>query len=128
MAPPKGLLNGNKFAVGNRGGGRKGYEYEQDQLIKMRKILDRALAGIEAFQRNKLDKKGVEKLEKVLEMASKLKITDKLHANKQEMEHKGQIFLTPTPIYGGQSVIDISLSKYDGDQKDLPAHEENQSS
>lgn len=73
---------GNKFG-GNKQGGRLGYTYEKDQLVKLRRIVDRALAKLEAFEQGKISDKEVEKLK--FSMPIVLKAMDKLHANKQQL-------------------------------------------
>ena len=75
---------GNTISKGNKGGGRKGYEYEQKQLKKMRTILNRSLALTERMQKAQASPLEAMAYENSIKMA--LKIMDKLHANKQSVE------------------------------------------
>lgn len=87
MPAPK----GNQYAKGNKGGMRKGYEYEQEEIQQMRKHLHWLFAYIEAVRKGKATDKqhsAFQRLEKVL-----LKIMDKLHANKQQTEIIGELGL-----------------------------------
>jgi len=73
------------FQKGNqlgKGKGRKGYEFEEEQLRKMKEILNRALVMTENIQKNEASIKQAMAYENTLRMVSK--IFDKLHANKQE--------------------------------------------
>jgi len=97
---------GNKLAVGIKSGGRKGYEYEQKELKRMRKLLNGLFALGEKIQGGKATAKQVERFNTMLKL--NLKIMDKLHANKQSHEITGE---------GGQPLI-IKLIKFkdkDGD-------------
>jgi hypothetical protein len=77
-------------------GGRKGYQYEEAQLKKMRRLLNKDLAIAEKLQNSKeLDATDKEKLQ--ILQARVLKYADKLHASRQTQEHSGEIIL-PTPI------------------------------
>jgi len=78
---------GNKFAKGNKGGGRKGYEYEKEQLSEMRKILTDSLKLTKKIMIGKANEKQVSAYEKSIKMV--LKIMDKLHANRQEITLEG---------------------------------------
>lgn len=74
--------------------GRPGYEIEQAQLEKMRRILNKDLEIIEKFQDaevlNELDEKKL-----AISQARVLKIYDKLHASKTDMTSDGkQITIT----------------------------------
>lgn len=85
MPAPK----GNKFSKGVKNGktGRKGYEYEQAQLKKMRQILNRALVMAERLQLGKAEHRELMAYENSLKLV--LKIMDKLHANRQEVKVEG---------------------------------------
>lgn len=72
---------GNKLA---KGIGRKGYEYETQQLNKMRIILNKALALTEKIMSGKASFKEAIAYEDSIRIV--LKIMDKLHANRQEMK------------------------------------------
>lgn len=85
MAAPK----GNKNAVGNRGGGRLGYQYEKDQLKKLQRLVNLYLAKAEAIEKGKLTDKELDKFRILQPLA--LKAMDKLHANKQHIEHEGEM-------------------------------------
>lgn len=77
----------NKYAVGNKGGCRKGYEFEDEQLQKMRQHFNWLLAYVDAVRKGKAtgkQHKAFERLERVL-----LKMMDKLHANRQHTEITG---------------------------------------
>ena len=75
---------GNKLAVGGKGGGRKGYEFEEEQMTKMRKILNKALVLTEKVMSGDASIKEAMAYENSIRMV--LKIMDKLHANKQFIE------------------------------------------
>ena len=75
---------GNKYAKGNKGGGRKGYGYEKNQLERMRKLLNGVLTLAEKIQQGKATKAHMIRFDKLLKIA--LKIMDKLHANRQRWE------------------------------------------
>jgi len=85
--------NGHQISKGK---GRKGYEYEEAQLKEMRAILNRALITTKRMQLDEAQHKEMMAYENSLRMV--LKIMDKLHANKSEMDitSGGQTFL-PSP-------------------------------
>ena len=86
----------NHGVKGNKGGARKGYQYEEAQLKKMRRLLNKDLAIAERLQNSKeLNVTDKEKLQ--ILQARVLKYADKLHASRQTQEHSGEINL-PTPI------------------------------
>lgn len=89
--------------LGNKGGGRLGYQYEKDQLVRLRKIVDRAVAQMEAIQKGKVGDKELARY-KALEKTV-LKALDKLQPNKQYIEHGGEIRL-PTPLLANLDVSD----------------------
>ena len=69
------------MGLGNPGGGRKGYEYEEAQLKKMKETLDWAFELAEKMRKGKAtikEEMAYGNLEKMV-----LKIMDKLHANKE---------------------------------------------
>ena len=114
MGAPK----GNKFAIGNRGGYRKGYEWEEDQLKKMSSHMNWLLAYVDACRKGKATEKQhviFTRIEKVL-----LKEMDKLHGNKQSTDITSGGEKITIPIYDGKS-----LSKHDSDAKYIPIKEEN---
>ena len=71
---------GNKHAIGNRGGRRKGYEFESKQLKKMYSLLDKDLVLLEKLYAGKIAKEDLEKLQ--VAQSRMMKILDKLHATK----------------------------------------------
>ena len=81
------------FEKGNQLGknqGRKGYEIEQAQLERMRKILDKDLKIIERFQ----DSKKINPIDEKKLAVSQTRVSkylDKLHASKTEMDISGEI-------------------------------------
>lgn len=75
---------GNKLAEGH---GRKGYEYEEEQLKEMRTSLTKYLALIQKVLDDKESEKDYTKIEKI--GADMRKIMDKLHASKEKQEHTG---------------------------------------
>jgi hypothetical protein len=101
--------------LGNKGGGRLGYTYERDQLMRLRKIADRGIALVEAIMKGKVTDAEVTKYQRI-EKAF-LKALDKLQANKNDHTTQGEK-LNPIPIYGG-------LSGHNSDQKDISTEEEN---
>ena len=81
-------------------GGRPGYEFEQAQLERMSRILNKDLSLIERLH-DKIDK-GEDlnaQEERILQVtATRIsKIYDKLHASRETREHSGQISL-PKPL------------------------------
>ena len=73
-------------------GGRKGYQYEEAQLKKMRRLLNKDLAIAEKLQNSKeLDATDKEKLQ--ILQARVLKYADKLHASRQALPP----YLIPEP-------------------------------
>lgn len=79
---------GNKYALGNKGGGRKGYEWESRQRTRMKEIVDEYLGLVQ----NILDdpkEEDVTKL-KILEK-SLLKVLDKMHASKSEEKREYEL-------------------------------------
>ena len=78
MGAPK----GNKFAQGGPGGGRPGYEYEKEQLQRMRKLLSSTLTIAEKIKKGTAKPRQILAYERLERLT--LKIMDKLHASKQE--------------------------------------------
>lgn len=87
MSAPK----GNQFAKGNKGGGRKGYEYEKEQIDKMRDILNKVLVLAEKLADGTITQK--ERLAFLDLTKVAMKIMDKLHANQQYLigEFKSEV-------------------------------------
>ncbi len=81
------FIKGNQEAKGNKGGGRKGFEFEQAQMKKMSEILNRALVMAEHIQLNESSIKEAMAYENTWKMVSK--IIDKIHANRQHIEMEG---------------------------------------
>jgi hypothetical protein len=79
-------------------GGRKGYEYEAEQLEKMQKILNKALVLTEKVMNAKATIKEARAYENSIRMV--LKVMDKLHANRQAIDifHEIKDFLTEEQI------------------------------
>ena len=78
---------GNKLAKNQ---GRKGYELEQAQLEKMRKILDKDLKIIERLQDAK-EINPVDEKKLAISQSRVSKYLDKLHASKTEMDVNAEI-------------------------------------
>ncbi|GAI30110.1 unnamed protein product [marine sediment metagenome] len=100
MPAPK----GNQFAKGNKGGGRKGFEYEAKQIKEMREILNEALKLGKKVIKGEATKKEISSFLTSTKMV--LKIMDKLHATKQESKitgDKGEPFVV--------KIIDYSKMK-----------------
>jgi len=75
---------GHTLSKGNPGGGRKGYEYEKKQVLRMRKLLNGILTLGEKIQSGKAKPEHLKRFEVLLKL--NLKIMDKLHANKQYID------------------------------------------
>ena len=71
----------NKLAKGH---GRKGYEFEEKEKKRMRKILNGVLALAEKIQKGKAKPEHFKRFETLMKL--NLKIMDKLHANKQYLD------------------------------------------
>lgn len=85
MSAPK----GNQFAKGNKGGRRKGYEYEKKQLEKMRRLLNSFLKlAEELYRKNIISEKELNTLDRKIKIG--LHLMDKLHADKKEHDIKGE--------------------------------------
>lgn len=92
MSNPHPLIFKN---FGNKGGRRMGYTYEKDQLVKLRKVIDRMLAKMEGIEKGKIKSKSeIEKFKLFLPIA--LKAMDKLHPNKQQTDISVEI--KPIPL------------------------------
>lgn len=79
------------------GAGRKGYELEQKQLEKMRRILDKDLKIIERLQ----DAKKINPVDEKKLQISQVRVSkylDKLHASRETQEHSGGVSTTVTVI------------------------------
>ena len=104
MPAPK----GNQYAKGNRGGRRKGYEFESTQLKRMNKLLNRMLLLSEKILDGKSNFKDQIKYDTL--QRTFLKIMDKLHANK---EAKKEIDITTDGEKIGTPLIGINLADLD---------------
>jgi len=83
------FTKGHKLSVGNRGGRRKGYEYEKKQLEKMKRIFNQFLKLVDdLYKQETIPEERLRTLEKKIQVG--LKIMDKLHANKQETKLSGE--------------------------------------
>jgi hypothetical protein len=69
---------------GNPGAGRKGYEYEQEQLEKMKKELSQFLVLTEKIRTGKATEKDIAAYQLISKPICKM--MDKLHANKQTID------------------------------------------
>ena len=80
MPAPK----GNQYAKGNKGGYRKGYEWEADQQKQMNRHINWMFAYIEAVK----DGRNTPYMDKVYDRFEKIfmKEMDKLHANKNQTD------------------------------------------
>lgn len=81
------------FEKGNslgKGQGRKGFDLEQEQLERMRKILNKDLKIIERLQDSEIINP-VDEKKLVISQARVSKYLDKLHASKTEMDLSGEI-------------------------------------
>lgn len=65
-------------------GGRKGYEWEEAQLVKMRKILNKDLNILERLQNKQITPEDEKRLQ--LAQSRVLKIMDKLHVSKTQTD------------------------------------------
>ena len=108
---------GNQFAVGNKGGGRKGYEFEKQQLYKMRELTDTYLTLVERAMNGELTRSQRDDLNLISKSMNK--VLDKLHANRQQTDitSGGK----PLPILNGVSI-------HHGNQEDSQPQEENSGS
>jgi hypothetical protein len=68
--------------IGNKGGGRKGYDYEIKELERMKKILASYFNLVE--KKNKLEGLELDRFNRIEKVA--LKILDKRHANKTDIK------------------------------------------
>ena len=96
---------GNQNAKNNKGGGRKGYEYEKKQLKKMNIIFNYALRLTDKVMKGKATDKEISDYEHSIKVV--LKIMDKLHANSLKIGGQGE---------SGEIVINIDntlANKYD---------------
>ena len=75
------FAKGHTQSIGNKGGGRKGYEYEQKQLKKMKTLLTRLLNLHNKIYSGKATEQEIIRYG-ILEKFG-LKVMDKLHASKQ---------------------------------------------
>ena len=84
---------GNQYAKGNRGGGRKGYEYEKIQSERMIGLLNKYLELMEKIEKGETNEKDTSVFNALTKPS--MKIMDKLHANKQDtrLEIGGQPIL-----------------------------------
>ena len=107
MAAPK----GNQYAVGNKGGFRKGYEYEIGQIKQMKKQINSIFKLAEKIETGKASKDEKERF--VLLQKLTLKMMDKIHANKQHVEHdvgdKTLDRMTEAMVKIANPVIDVKI-------------------
>ncbi len=102
------FVKGHRISVGNKGGRRMGYEFERDQLVRMRKAVDRALWTIEAIQKGQISDQMLDRYQKI--QPTLLKLIDKLHASKQQTDVNVEI--NPIPL------LDVLYN--DSNKKNLP--------
>lgn len=111
------FTKGHKLSIGNKGGGRKGYEFEKSQLERMQKILNRDLKMVEKIQgEDDVDEKTQKKL--VLLQSRVLKIIDKLHVTKTatDVTTKGErVDITPAMLEIARKA-DEELNKLEDEQ------------
>ena len=74
------FTKGHKLSVGNKGGGRKGYEFERKQLEQMQKIVSKDFALVEKLYNDTATEEDLEKLSSL--QSRVLKYLDKLHPTK----------------------------------------------
>ena len=75
---------GNQLAIGNKGGGRKGYEWEEKQKEQMQDLTSQFLDLSEKIMNKKAVTEEVIAFERMQNIMAK--IIDKLHASKQYIE------------------------------------------
>ena len=80
----KGAPKGSHYALGNKGGGRKGYQYEKGQLLAMRNIVTYFLGLLNKVMKGTATERQIASFSRVYPAVSK--VMDKLHANKQHLE------------------------------------------
>ncbi len=114
---------GNQLSVGIKNG-RLGYTYEREQLTKMRQEVDALLAFMKAIRQGKLTDKGLKQFQVLL--PAFLKLADKLHANKQEVDHKNLPQQNPTPILAPIFAQNVHI--HNSNQENKRLDQENQSS
>lgn len=76
---------GNKLAVGIKSGGRKGYEYEADQIKQMKRHINSIFKLFEKIETGEASDDEKERFAILQKLT--LKMMDKIHANKQHVEH-----------------------------------------
>ena len=105
---------GHTKSIGNKGGGRKGYEWEAKQQKKMKTILTRLLTTYNKINSGKASKEEISRFETLEKMG--LKIMDKLHASKQHTEMAmddtiSEVNITIKKNENSKSTIDNSVSE-----------------
>ena len=73
-----------------------GYTYERDQLVRLRKVVDRGIYLIEAIMKGRVSEKEMEKY-KLIQPAL-LKAFDKLHPNKTEVKSELNVQFTISQV------------------------------
>jgi len=100
---------GHKLSVGNKGGGRKGYEFEERHMERMQKLLDQYLIFME---KDVLTKKEQERLRTIERFT--LKILDKVFPNKLAVKEETELTLNEPPILSHG--IEASINKIYGEK------------
>ena len=76
---------GNQLAKDSKGGGRKGFEWEENQLKEMRDLLTNMLVLSKKIYKGTAKKKDFEAFGRLQKFGTK--VMDKLHASRQQVEH-----------------------------------------
>ena len=101
------------------GAGRKGYEFEYQQLEKMRELLNKDLKLLDKLYAGKIKEKDLSKLQ--IAQARMLKILDKLHASKQSIggdeEHPLRVVILPKEVAQSFEINAINPTTIRGDSQ-----------
>ena len=105
---------GHTKSIGNKGGGRKGYEWEAKQHKKMVSALTRLLNLHSKIYSGRASDKEITRYETLEKMG--LKMMDKLHASKQHTEMAvddtiSEVNITIKKNENSKSTIDNSVSE-----------------
>lgn len=73
----------------NNPNGRKGFEYEKDQLEKMKKHINSMFKMVQKISKGRATENEIKRFE-ILQKIT-LKMMDKIHANKQHIEHSTDV-------------------------------------
>ena len=100
---------GHKLSVGNVGGGRKGYKFEEQHMERMKKLLDQYLIFME---KDVLTKKEQERLRTIERFT--LKILDKMFPNKLAVKEETELTINEPPRLSPS--IEASINKIYGEK------------